>query len=144
MRLYRRYLKVLALDERQAETAIEQLKIQLAEAALQEMSARIRVAADAVALELADPLIQKIDNVDSLYEINNSEARLTFKIFLGELVGKYTQRVRQFKRKNHEVRPHKRDYDGKRPWQLSDGSWIVLDRIPDELFKSEIKKRLGL
>ena len=144
MRLYRRYLKVIGIDERQAEAAVEQLKIQIAEAALQEMSARIRAAADAVALELANPLIQKIDNVDSLYEINNSEARLTFKIFLGELVGKYTQRVKKFTRKGHEVRPHKRDYDGKRPWQLSDGSWIVLDRIPDELFRSEITKRLGL
>jgi len=135
---------VIGIDETKAEAAIEQLKVPLAEAVLQEMSTRIRAAADAVALEFADPLIQKIDDIDSLYEISNSEARLTFKIFLGELIGKYTQRVRKFRRNNSTVKPHTRNYTGQRPWQLSDGSWIVADKIPEELFKSEIIKRLGL
>jgi len=72
------------------------------------------------------------------YEINNREAIGHIIVTLGPILGSMDVVVSGSKTKTHI-----RSYDGQRPFQLPDGSWVTTSHIPAELAIEKGKEAFG-
>ena len=132
------------INSSDASEAFKGAKTSISKVVLEALSEQMKEAVDIVANDITgSDQIQTIDGVDSVYLVSNRDAILKFRVKLGQLVGNFTQKVSSYKRGTHTVSGHDRTYEGQRPWELSDGSWVVTDRIPNEIFRSELSNYLG-
>jgi len=92
---------------------------------------------------------QSVDNdYSTRFEINDRESTGIVIIILGSISGPFDAVVQGHKRttKNNvqtKVSSHTRHYEGERPFQLPDGSWVTSNRIPAELARDAARKALG-
>ena len=92
---------------------------------------------------------QSVNNTYSHeYAINDTEATVTITISLGPISGPFDTVVQGHSRstKNNDkakVSSHTRHYEGERPFQLSNGSWVTSSSIPIELARDAAQKALG-
>ena len=92
---------------------------------------------------------QSVDNdYSTRFEINDRESTGIITILLGPISGPFDTVVQGHNRttKNKEqakVSSHTRHYEGERPFQLPNGSWVTSSNIPAELARDTAHKALG-
>jgi len=104
---------------------------------------------------------QSVDNdYSTRFEINDHESTGFVTILLGPISGSFDTVVQAHSRQtknngldaNGHTRPmsnqakvssHTRHYEGERPFQLSNSSWVTLSHIPAELAIQKVKETLG-
>jgi len=91
---------------------------------------------------------QSVDNdYSTRFEINDREATGIITISLGSISGPFDTVVqghtRSTKNDKAKVSSHTRHYEGERPFQLPNGSWVTSNQIPAELAEDAARKALG-
>ena len=104
---------------------------------------------------------QSVDtDYSTRFEINDREATGIVTIMLGPISGPFDTVVQAHNRStthngrdanghtrpsslSHRVVSHSRHYEGERPFQLPNGSWVTSNRIPAELARDAAHKALG-
>jgi len=143
------------------EDMLDKLKSKLARQLLPKMLENMKNTVQQAVDGIVESEGQSVDNdYSTRFEINDRESTGIVTILLGPISGPFDTVVQAHTRTtknngldaNGHTRPtsgtnkvssHTRHYEGERPFQLPNGSWVTSNRIPVELARDAARKALG-
>ena len=140
---------------------LDKLKSKLARQLLPKMLENMKNTVQQAVDGIVESEGQAVDNdYSTRFEINDRESTGIVTILLGPISGPFDTVVQAHTRTtknngldanghtrptsgNNKVSSHTRHYEGERPFQLPNGSWVTSNHIPAELARDAGRKALG-